>query len=112
MRISILLTCALFVYLLGTTGCEKCWCCGDAIGSVTCVKDSTQLNIYTAADGTIQGVIAATQDTINYYTAKGYTCTQSVGTYGNLRRVCGPLHKQQAEDGGQACEPYSDVCEP
>jgi hypothetical protein len=114
MRLPIFLLFVLLACLLGATGCEKCWCCGGAAGSVICTKDSTYLDVPFYPNGTVQRLLANAQDTFNYYTAKGYTCTQSIGPDpSHLHRVCGPLHKLNTENGGEACssDPSLD-CEP
>ena len=118
MRISFLLISVLLANLFGISSCTPCRCCGQAIATVRCNNDSVTLNIYVRGDGsyTVQNLIASAQDTVNYYTAKGYTCTQSVGPDGlNMRQICGPLRIEQAENGGEACV-VEDVsiynCEP
>lgn len=57
---------------IAETGCRKCYCCGDLIGTVTCVKGTDTAFAYANPGNTTWVHV---QDTLNYYSKLGYTCT-------------------------------------
>jgi len=113
MRTSLPLIIILSFLLSGISSCEKWMCCSDSIlGNNVCIKGADTLYIFTG-NGNLQTITANTLDTFDYYTSKGYSCTQNIEpNLVNSKRVVGNSRIKQDEQDGYICVDYSTICEP
>ena len=97
--ISILIIGALVIAVCGTTSCKKCLCCAPVVGYITCIKGADTIKPF------VEGSVFIVNDTINFYTNLGYTCTDMTGpVFLDIFQTCGVLKIKQQQQMGNRCQ--------
>lgn len=97
MRLSLLISCIIFTFLLGITGCVPWYCCGYQAYYYNCIKEAdTAWNYVSGPQGSLNNAL-------NPYTSQGYVCTTMDLGVATDNCVRGLIEKDRAVRSGQQC---------
>jgi hypothetical protein len=87
------------------SGCNRCSCCGVVVDvNITCIKNGdtiiTGINYYNS--NLQENYLQQAADTINFYQARGFTCTETPEA-ANPSEYCGVGGRKGAEASGMLC---------